>query len=332
MYGIKKLYFMRILKRAFYYTGVFIVIAALLFVIVPYMLPVGRQQADAQLPFSNSRFSDMNGVLIHYRVFEPAGDTVKGNVVMVHGFCGSTFSWRNNAGTIAAAGYCVVCVDLPGFGYSSRKQGLTHSPEQSAMLVWRVLDSVCTGKWHIFGHSMGASVAASMAGMRPGRTESLWMFDGFSHNRMQKQNSSLLGVVVSSAPGKRWAEVLGANYFFKQHKFEEVLQSAYGQRPDTLAVEGYLKPLLLPGTASCIMDVGSTVGTGNQISLKQLPVPVFFVWGTNDTWLPLNKFKPAIDSLPGAKLLTVNGAGHCAMETHSQLVNGLVLAGLNSIH
>jgi 2-hydroxy-6-oxonona-2,4-dienedioate hydrolase len=322
---------MHIFRKTIYAITVIILTGVLLIAILPFMLPIGAQQADTDLPFSNSRFTNVDSILLHYRIFEPAGDSVKGNVAMIHGFCGSTFSWRNNAGALAAAGYRVVCVDLPGFGYSSRRQGISHSPAQNARLVWHILDSVAPGKWHIFGHSMGASVAAYMATMHPGQTKSLWMVDGISYNRLQKKHFNLAAFILSSAPIKRWAEVLGRYYFFKPDKIKELLQSAYGQAPDTLAVQGYLKPLLLPATASAIMDIGDQAGPDAPLLLKELPVPVYFIWGANDNWLPLNKFKSAIDALPAAKLLQVKGAGHCPMETHSPIVNSFVLSNLDSL-
>lgn len=322
---------MRILKKAAYFIVFLIAALAFVLVAVPYMLPIGQQQPTTQLPFSNSHFIQVNGVLLHFRVFEPSRDSIKGNVVMIHGFCGSTFSWRNNAGVIAGAGYRVICVDLPGYGFSSRRQGINHSPAQSAMLVWQLLDSLGGGRWHLFGHSMGASAAAAMAAMRPQQTKSLWLFDGFSYNRMQKTSANRAATIITSAPARRWAEVLAHNYFFKFDKMKQLLQSAYGQVPDSAAVQGYLRPLLLPGTASAIMDIGSSVGANAPVYLNHLPVPVFFVWGSNDTWLPFNKFKADIEGLPNAKLLLVTGAGHCAMETHSTPVNRFVLTGLNTI-
>ena len=151
----------------------------LLFCVLPYAFPVNeRTLSPGEKPFANSLFTSPENVTIHYRVFEPATDSCKGNILLIHGFCGSTFSWRKNADTFAAHGYRVVAVDIPGYGFSDRTQGINHAATYNARLLWPLLDSVDTAKWIITGHSMGAGTALAMASLRPLSTEGVILVDG----------------------------------------------------------------------------------------------------------------------------------------------------------
>jgi pimeloyl-ACP methyl ester carboxylesterase len=322
---------MLLFRKILLYTGI---IVALLFILVctlPFALPVNQNKVFAYSPpFANSQFVSIEGTLVHYRVFLPPTDSIKGNIVMIHGFCGSTFSWRNNADTLAANGYRTVCVDMPGFGYSSRQLNINHAPSQNARIIWAVLDSISTTGWHIAGHSMGAAVAADMARLHPEKTKSVWFIDGLNSTEQPENNKTFTSRILTAAPVKQWAEVLGRAYFFNHNKIARLLESAYEQQPDSMTVEGYLKPLLYANTASCILDIASSAEADIPTKTEQLKMPVQIIWGTNDHWLPVKNFGKAIERLKNANLFMVNGAGHCPMETHSHIVNQYILNRLNT--
>ena len=62
-----------------------------------------------------SRFFETNGVRLHARV---AGSGPL--VLMVHGFPGSSFSWRHQLPALARAGYTALAIDTRGYGASDR--------------------------------------------------------------------------------------------------------------------------------------------------------------------------------------------------------------------
>jgi pimeloyl-ACP methyl ester carboxylesterase len=76
-------------------------------------------------------------------------------VVLLHGFGGSTYSWREVMPELARS-YRVVAIDLNGFGYTERpKSRESYTREGQGKLVLGVLDALGIDRAHIFGHSYG---------------------------------------------------------------------------------------------------------------------------------------------------------------------------------
>ena len=86
-------------------------------------------------PFDNSRFFSIDSIRIHCRIWNENLVHPRGKVLLVHGFVGSTFSWRENIDTLVKSGYYVVAVDLPGFGYSDRSLKVNQSQSNKARIV-----------------------------------------------------------------------------------------------------------------------------------------------------------------------------------------------------
>ena len=304
------------------------VAALVLFCTLPYFFAVNDAVVnESKLPFSNSHLIKINNELIHYRTYHAAGDSIKGNILLIHGFCGSTFSWRKNADTLAGNGYNVVAVDLPGFGYSDRSPGLNHSATFNAQLLWQLLDTIHQGNWILAGHSMGAGTALAMASLHPEKTEKLILVDGAYSN--SRGSSGAFGYLLTSGPVKRWAEVLGHRYFFNTTKIHQLLASAYSSAPDSDAVNGYLAPLMLKNTASDILDLATSKEISN-VNLETLKMPVLSVWGKDDKWVPYNKSQKYLEPLTALKTVMLDSAGHCPMETQRAAFNTNLLTFLNS--
>jgi pimeloyl-ACP methyl ester carboxylesterase len=142
----------------------------------PWFLPrPGLDGTIPEQPFDDSRFATIDGVRVHWR--ERLGDAPEDRplVVLLHGFGGSTFSWRHALDALADAGYPAVAVDLPPFGYSQRT-GLGPSWGE---LVRAVADRAAPGRdWVVVGHSMGAGVAAEIAANAQQRVAKLVFVDG----------------------------------------------------------------------------------------------------------------------------------------------------------
>ena len=144
--------------------------------LLPYAISVSKEDPFVRiLPYPDSHVTEVEGVMVHYRL--GVAETSRGKILLIHGLGGSTSSFDTVIGPLVDAGYLVVAVDLPGFGYSGRPEGFDHSQMHRAALVWQLLDELertaGTDPWIILGHSMGGGTAVAMACQRPGSTRSV---------------------------------------------------------------------------------------------------------------------------------------------------------------
>ena len=277
--------------------------------------------AQNDKPFENSHYATIDGVLIHYRVWN-ASENSKGHILLIHGFSGSTFTWRNNVDTLVQLGYHIVALDLPPFGFSSKAKGINHSITADASLFWKLADSLSNEKWIVVGHSMGASIAGAMAALRGERTEKLIMVDGYFAGTKKSKKSIFKGMFISSAPMKGMANLIASKYYYNYQKFKELLSSAYSQEADSAAVEGYLRPFKTKGTTSAILDLAKAYEV-TTLSFADVKTPSMLFWGSNDKWIPIANAEKFMAKYPHVKYAIIKGAGHCSMETHSQEFNRL---------
>lgn len=292
-------------------------LSILLFLSVfPYVLPLkeGESFMARRDYFSNSQIDEFDGVWVHYRVFEPIG-TKKGNFLLIHGFAGSTFSWRKNVDFLQKEGYLVLCVDLPAYGYSDRLHSWNHSVENRASLLWKVAEKVSPeSTWYIAGHSMGAGVALAMGQLQQAKTQKIFCINGLFS---KSPNSFWSNLMVSYPPVQRWAEVLLQNYYGEKTKFKEILHSAYSQEPTDEDVEGYLAPMLVRGTAKAILH-SFTASSKFDLDYQAVKSKVVVIWGERDTWIPFRFAQKWHEKYPEIPLESIKNAGHCPMETHPQ--------------
>lgn len=260
------------------------------------------------LPFGNSRYVQVDDVRLHVRDW--AGSSAQAcPVLLVHGFAGSTFSFRELAPALAKAGHPVLAIDLPGYGYSERAS----FTGTAADALWQLLEKERPGQaWCFLGHSMGAKLAGQMAALKPTRVQAIVYSNGsplVSSERRKKWFSSS-SIVRNTAI--RWIE----KYYLNEKKFIEVLGKAYARPATREEAQGYLKPLLLPGTVTAAFSGYAKKWSDDTRPAQINSIQSLIVWGDKDTWVKPEVGKTLAKNIPAAKFLMIPGAGHCPIETH----------------
>lgn len=269
------------------------------------------------LPYSNSKWILNQGIEWHYQEWNPTSSHSNPVLVFVHGFGGSSFSWRYTGPYFANLGYRVIAVDLPGFGYSSRAvNALTKINTPSGLQA--IIDSIVQNKkvcW--IGHSMGTQVLGNMASLTTDTLQMIFV-DGLqqSNSQQTKVSSVLLWLVQKMLPINTLA-----NTITSQDRIAKFLAGAYGKLPDSQAIEGYWLPFKEVNAGRAFL----AIMTNRVFQPKYMPQMgnTKIIWGENDTWIPLKLAKEFSEtkSLP---LHIVSSAAHCPMETHSDIFNELL--------
>ena len=96
-------------------------------------------------------------------------------VVLFHGTAAWSELWRHTSDALAAAGFHVIALDLPPFGFSDRPGSYTR--QDQAARVSDVLDALKARAAIIVGHSFGAGAATELAMRYPDRARALVLVD-----------------------------------------------------------------------------------------------------------------------------------------------------------
>ncbi|MGZ3903069.1 MAG: alpha/beta fold hydrolase [Bacteroidia bacterium] len=306
-----------------------IVILLLIFLVLPYFLPVSTKESPAgEKPYPNSSFVVSNKTRIHYRVWKP--DTVKHKFFLIHGFSASTFSYRKNIEPLVKNGALVIAIDLPAFGFSDRSDSADYNIQNVFAAINSILDlyGEKLNKWNFVGHSMGAAISGLYASQFPEKINTLTLIDGapVSPGTAVSMGNGLF----TFPPLLRWADVVG-KFVTNEKRFSELLSSAYSCKADSEAVRGYMMPFEFEHSGSAIFRMAAAQ---NDITVKEenlKGVNKAIIWGDDDKWLSIRGMRSFLRKYPETKGYVIKGAGHCPHETHPAEVNKILLSriGIN---
>lgn len=306
-----------------------LIIAFILLSVIPYLLPVSNSLPKNFRPYDNTSYYTINKTSIHYRQWQPEGD-IKGKVLLVHGFGGSTFSFEKIISNLTSQGYLVVAVDLPGFGYSSRNQYYDHSQANRSKDLWKLLYYL-DGKnnnnlpWTLLGHSMGGNTVAQMALADPKQTTALIIVDG----AFGESGNDFMKILVSYPPVFRWLEVISYNLLQNKLVVSTLLKEAYGRKASPEEITGYLEPLELPNASNTLPAIIKTQLNLPLEAVKDLQLKTLIIWGGQDKVIPLAEGEKLQLEITDSIFKIIENGGHIPMETQPQEFNEIINEFIN---
>jgi len=306
-------------------------VLALLFLVcvVPFLIPLGETQSEVSPEYlisEHGRFLYINGIRIY--VEEQNSESMQATILFIHGFGGSTFSWRHNVPFFASKGYRVVNLDMKGFGLSYKDFASDYSHPAQAALLAEALAELGVDQAYLVGHSMGTSVMLYFAHLYPESVLGLISVGG---------SVNLDGgyvyptVLLKFGPFERAGEVLLTRYVTKE-RIEQILDSA--SHHDIVAaevVDGYYNRLVTDQWAKSLLAMTRDISKNNiTFPLKDLEFPTLILWGEHDTWVGRTNIDQWRDEIPSAEFHVIPETGHLLMEENPGLFNNMVLAFLQS--
>jgi pimeloyl-ACP methyl ester carboxylesterase len=306
------------------------VLALLILVcVVPYLIPLGETQAEVSpddLISEHGRFLDIDGVRIYVEEQNPESE--QATVVFIHGFGGSTFSWRHNAPFFADEGYRVVSLDMKGFGLSYKDFASDYSHQSQAELLAEVLARLNVNQAYFVGHSMGTSVMIHFAHLYPESVLGLISVGGAVYLDGEVVPISAL---LNFGPFRRIGEVFLTRYVTRE-RVGKLLESASHQEIATAEViDGYYNRLVIGQWAQSLLamtrDMHKNIAT---FPLEDITFPMLIFWGGQDTWVTRTEIDKWRDEIPSAEFHVIPETGHLLMEENPESFNDMVLAFLES--
>lgn len=272
--------------------------------------------AGAEKPYDNSNFHTVGDYTIHYRSYIPEGKA-KNQIMLIHGFCLSTASLEGIAEQYCEAGYRVVTVDVPNFGYSSRETKETSLLSREDV-IYSLVESL-GGSWIIGGHSMGGGIALNLAVDHPETFTGLVLFAP----QTSREVSGMAGNLVASS--------------FMQSIFNFVLKVAlklpsvvrslvemsfsdaeYAKKYDLSRIT---EPMSQSGTGAGIVIMTSHARGADFEAISRLSIPAVVITAKEDKVASAENLQQIIDALgDNATVYECEKGGHMMMEYSPVLV------------
>ena len=225
-------------------------------------------------------------------------------VVMIHGFGSHLGVWESVVP--ALDGYRVLRLDLLGFGASSRRPG-EYRPEDQANAVLAAMDAAGIDRAAVVAHSMGATVALTLALQAPERVSRLtllapWVYDEqvpWAYRDARRPGVGELVVGLWHAEHLAW-------------RFE------YSFYDDSLVTEDMLdsarQAMRRPGTrAAALATIRGLDLASRQDGYVAVSQPVLIVTGREDRVSTLPFAERLAAQLPVARLEVLPWCGHLPM-------------------
>ncbi|MCH9647292.1 MAG: alpha/beta hydrolase [Deltaproteobacteria bacterium] len=267
--------------------------------------------AELERGLISGRFISIAGQQVHIDE-QGQGDPV----FLVHGFGGSTFSWREVLPELAKQ-HRVIALDLNGFGFTERPRKLTRYARSGQIrLILSVMDALGEDSAHFIGHSYGGGVITAMAALHPKRVRSLVLVDSTAPNwALARQNN------LAELSPLTWLFV--RSYALRPANVRKALERSWfddSQVTDQV-VDAYYTRLRIAGAARAYRGLSTATKSPDEeklIVLQDIQQPVLMVWGADDTLIPVAAAQVAADALPNGRLEILENCGHSPMEERPQ--------------
>lgn len=247
----------------------------------------------------------------------PANGSV---VLLIHGTGAWSEAWRESMTALANAGFHAVAVDLPPFGYSQRPGNHRYGKQDQATRIIGVLDALNISRVTLVGHSFGGGPTMEAAFLAPDRVKALVLVDAAlgikAAGQEEQPPSEILRAFLAARP-LRDAVVATflTNPLFTKRLLGLFIADPAHATPARVSV--YQRPLAVSGSTQAIGEwlpellapPGNPAST-NPASYQALRIPVFVVWGEDDTITPLSQGQHLTSITPGAELVVMKQVGH----------------------
>ncbi len=272
------------------------------------------------------RYQQAGDVNVFYR---EAGDPASPVLLLLHGFAGSSFMFRDLIPQLADR-YHVIAPDLPAFGFTEApaRGEYAYTFAQLAETIGRFTEALHLNRYALLVHDYGAPVGWRLALAHPQRVTAIISQNGNAYEE---------GLGEAWAPIQQyWRDPTVEN----RHALSEFptpaaikwqyLEGVSDQSlisPDGYSLEGM--QVLRPGNAEIqldlLLDYASNVEMYTQFQgyFRQYQPPLLAVWGKNDPFFMPAGAEAWKRDLPDAEIRFYD-TGHFALETHAKEIGTAV--------
>jgi pimeloyl-ACP methyl ester carboxylesterase len=218
------------------------------------------------------------------------------------------------------AGWRVVAMDLPPFGFSHRPASGDYSRSAQARRILAVIGQLRAGSVILLGHSFGGGPAAEAAMQQPGAVTHLVLVDaaiGLQGDSPPPCETPWLAHQILDRPGVRTGLFASA---ITEPAFSSYWLRKFVARKEVVTAQRtavYQKPFVVHGFTEGLAAWARQFALGCEFppsvrpsNFRRLQVPVSLLWGELDDVTPLAQARALQRLLPHATLTVLPGVGH----------------------
>lgn len=230
-------------------------------------------------------------------------------VLLIHGLAHSIHGWRKNIGPLARAGYRVMAIDLPGFGWSDKPGDYSLDLYVAVLRDWLRLH--CIDEAALVGNSMGGLISAAYSAAVPEQVWATVLVDPAGFAREQRwlfrlaRMAPTRWVVPHRATERMVRRALRYVYFDRTLIEDDEVSRAV----ELASQPGYRDALvaILRGTTT-LRGMRPAMGLGRLP--EQVTTPTLVIWGDHDRLVPVSHARKVQELIPGSELTILENAGH----------------------
>lgn len=297
----------------------------------PFLIPVPQLDGlvdESEFVDSDSQFIEINDVTIHYKE-KGEGDKT---FILLHGFGGSTFSWREVMDDFAQQGR-VIAYDRPAFGLTERPmpEDWTENPygmKANIELLRELMDTMGIEKAILVGNSAGGGVAVAFGLEYPERVESLILVDPGVGGGRGPQLPAWALPMMWTPQIRHIGPLLMRDY---QENLPNTIEREWfdGTKLTDEIKQEYLNVLKIKNWDRAFYELTYSPAYPELRPLvKELTVPAFIIAGKEDRLIRSWYFETIAQEIPGAQLVLLPACGHvpqeeCPQEFMNEVLNYL---------
>ena len=255
---------------------------------------------------------EINGLHIAYQR-AGTGPTL----VLLHGFICDSRAWKPQLEDLSRD-FDVIAWDAPGCGQSSDPDE-HFSMAAYADCLAALLDSAGVTSAHILGLSWGGTLALEFYRMYRERVSSPILADAYA---------GWTGSLGEDVAAKRLARCLRESELPANEWVPQWAPEAFSSSPPRQLVDEYAA-IMSDFHPVGFRAMSRNVAPDFREVLPLIDVPTLLIWGEEDSRSPLNVARAMCDSIRGARLVVIPGAGHVSNMEQPARFNAEVRAFLS---
>lgn len=265
----------------------------------------------------SSSFRVVQGVRVHFHEKNRKGREA---IVLLHGYCSSSYTWNKCLESLADAGYRVIAPDLKGFGFSEKPFDNRYRVEDQSDLVVGLLDSLNIERATFVGNSYGGAISMTTAIRHAHRVERLVLLNA-AHDKTAFPR-------VPEEYVYQFSRLFSPVFMGSQRIVRAVMSRMYHDQSVVTDshVDAYLRPL---SSAACQAAALATFRQWDMQVLERemhrIEHPTLVIWGEQDRLLPVQNGAKIHLMIQGSEFLVIPECGHLPQEERPNDVVELIV-------